>query len=322
MIFIMFILFFITFSFAHVHVILPDTQKYVGYYPDIWYNQINWICYYKEYLDIDFVTHVGDIVDVGNSINMWETAYSAFSRLATYDIKYGIAPGNHDYYFKSNDTLEFYKQYFGNLISNNYTFFMPGKIQNNYQIINRDGDEFIIINLEYEPPLDVLEWANITLQENSDKIAIINSHAILDDCGNRIVPIFENLIYDNCNIKLTVNGHYALCSGEGMKVISNKCGEPVFVLMQDYQAREKGGNGYLRYLHFEKNDEWKICVYTYSTYLDQYELDANSYFSFILGKNETFQGCPISMDYTSSDSLLLSPNILSVILFLLLINYF
>ncbi len=279
------LLLFFLFTFSHslVHVVLPDTQHYSSLFPEIWQSQAKWICENKDNLTIDFVSHVGDIVDNGNSIEMWEVANSSFSCIKEMGIKYGLAPGNHD--FNSGQNYSNYLDAFESYIFNDYTTNMPDKPENNYQIIEREGDLFLIINLSYPPTEDVLVWAGQVLKNNTDKIVILVAHDILGDCYNVITDVFSDFIYNNCNIQLTLNGHYAICSGESSKIYYNSCGQTVVSLIQDYQNRNFGGDGYLRYLDFRKDWGWTVTVYTYTTRLSKYEEDEDSFFSFQLRGN-------------------------------------
>jgi hypothetical protein len=66
--------------------------------------------------------------------------------------------------------------------------------------------------------------------------------------------------------------------GENKKVdVVN--GHTVYQLLADYQDRSpKGGNGWLRILEFHPSDD-EVIVKTYSSYLGQYETDADSSFT-------------------------------------------
>ena len=50
-----------------------------------------------------------------------------------------------------------------------------------------------------------------------------------------------------------------------------------YELLQDYQNRINGGEGFLRLLRFYP-DQGKIQAVTYSTWLNTYEVDEDSYF--------------------------------------------
>jgi len=55
-------------------------------------------------------------------------------------------------------------------------------------------------------------------------------------------------------------------------------GYTVYQLLADYQDRTNGGNGWLRVLKFIPSED-TVTVQTYSPYLDQYEIDADSQFN-------------------------------------------
>ena len=57
----------------------------------------------------------------------------------------------------------------------------------------------------------------------------------------------------------------------------NDAGQKVYEMLADYQMRENGGDGWLRYMEFDP-DKSQIRVKTYSPSLDRYELDADSDF--------------------------------------------
>ena len=82
-------------------ILLPDTQYYSEFFPDIFYAQVQWIVDNQASQNILFVTHLGDIVHSGDAPGAdfeWINACSAISLLETngINIPYGLAVGNHD----------------------------------------------------------------------------------------------------------------------------------------------------------------------------------------------------------------------------------
>ena len=95
-------------------VALPDTQFYSESYPAIFTAQTQWIVDNKDALNIVYVAHEGDIVNVATSTAQWDNADAAMDLLenpATTGladgIAYGMAPGNHD------EPLTNFNSYFG-----------------------------------------------------------------------------------------------------------------------------------------------------------------------------------------------------------------
>ena len=78
---------------------------------------------------------------------------------------------------------------------------------------------------------------------------------------------------------------------EAHRTVTNNAGEPVFEILANYQGRANGGDGWLRKMTFEP-DENEIEVYTYSPTLDQFETDADSRFTLSLDFDERFGVVP------------------------------
>ena len=50
---------------------LPDTQNYSDQFPEVYMTQTRWIAEHKDSDRIEFVTHLGDIVDNGPDLRQW-----------------------------------------------------------------------------------------------------------------------------------------------------------------------------------------------------------------------------------------------------------
>jgi hypothetical protein len=61
-------------------------------------------------------------------------------------------------------------------------------------------------------------------------------------------------------------------------VSRNDAGGNIIELLQDYQGRANGGDGWLRLLRFNLKAK-KMIVQTYSPVLKRYETDPDSFFS-------------------------------------------
>ncbi|MEM1822514.1 MAG: DUF2341 domain-containing protein, partial [Candidatus Hadarchaeales archaeon] len=257
-------------------VVLPDTQYYSASYPTIFENQTRWIVQNRDNLNIVFVIHVGDIVDNAYSTIQWQRADNAMRILDDDNMPYGILPGNHDLQDNGANYSSYFpasryagKPYWGGSYANN---------KNNYQLFSAGGFDFIVLNLQYNPPSDVIAWANSVLENNNDRLAIIATHSYLEVDGTRNAignNIWENLVVPNSNVFLVVCGHN---HGEAMRmdVIDNK--RIVYQLLANYQDYENGGNGFLRIMRFVPIEN-RIYVRTYSPNLNRYETDSNSKFS-------------------------------------------
>jgi hypothetical protein len=79
---------------------------------------------------------------------------------------------------------------------------------------------------------------------------------------------------------MVLNGHY---HGQARRVDLNSCGEPAYQILQDYQARPDGGDGWLRYFTFRPMDN-RIDAFTFSPSRNagdgEFETDSDGQFSF------------------------------------------
>ncbi len=275
-------------------IVLPDTQFYSESYPDIFCAQTDWIVENKEKLNIVFVSQLGDITNNGGKApKEWEVASRCMGKLDG-KVPYGILPGNHDSetqnvketgfatYTKNFPPSRFsaYPWYKGNFEDN----------VNNYEIIEAGGMKLMFINLGIEPSDQALEWAKNVLKENPNTYTIFTTHKYLADNsdkpesnrafskdGNTGLDIWNKLISKNCSIKLALNGHFHITTGENVIVSKNDCGSSVYQILQDYQGQEKGGNGKLRIYTFSPKEK-KIYVSTYSPYIKVFSKNKGSEF--------------------------------------------
>lgn len=274
-------------------VVLPDTQNYSANNPEIFCKQAEWIIDMKEQLNIVFVSHMGDIVNDGaEKIYEWENASRCMSKLDGF-LPYSVIPGNHDADVQSNKESGFatfskffpsskyeYRPWYGGSYLDN---------RNNFQKINANGLEMLFLNLEIEPSDVVLKWADGVIKANPNLYTIVTTHkylpvnsstrdkmTVFGKDGNSGEDIWNKLVYSNCSIRQVWSGHF---HGENRIFSSNACGDNVYQVVQDYQDRANGGDGWLRLFVFTPKEK-TVDVYTYSPHLDLFENDRNSRFKF------------------------------------------
>jgi hypothetical protein len=283
---------------------LPDTQFYTselnGGSNSIFKAQTNWIVANKDALNIVYVNQLGDCVEHGdnggNDIE-WRRADTSMKIIEDpvttnlpQGIPYGICVGNHDQSPLTNPlgTTIFYNQYFGEgrFSGRNYYGGHYGvNNDNHYQLFSAGGFDFISINLEYAENISantalnasVLHWADSLLKANSNRKAIINSHWLINANGtwSSQGQLTYDSLKDNTNIFLMACGHVP--GGEAMRSDTYN-GNTIYTVLSDYQSWTNGGNGYLRIMEFDANNN-SVSVKTYSPTLNVYETDANSQFS-------------------------------------------
>ncbi|MBN2136784.1 MAG: tandem-95 repeat protein [Sedimentisphaerales bacterium] len=264
-------------------VVLPDTQKYVnvinGGNPEIFTSQTEWIAANTDALNIVFVTHEGDLTDSTNRpagmdvAAEWLRANTSMSILDGV-VPYGVLPGNHDFpttYYESYFPYTRYESeawYGGHYGTTN---------ENSFQLFSAGGDDYIILHLQYDPDSSVTSWASSVLETYSSRKAIITTHSYFTSDGSLTndggTIIWDDLVVPSDNVFFVLCGH-----NHGEQYVEGTVGSrTVHQIMANYQDWPNGGNGLLRIMRFEP-DEDRIYVQTYSPWLDQYESDSDSDF--------------------------------------------
>lgn len=198
-------------------VLIPDTQYYSQGAPYLFNSQTNWIAANKETKNIEFVIHLGDIVNVYNSTYQWSNADIAMDTLDGI-VPYSVSPGNHDNRPEASGNFvdnSYFNTYFGTDRFKNYSWYqgnypVDGN-ENNFNFFSAGGIDFAILTLEFTPPSDVLDWANTIVSSNPNRMFIIETHSYLHGSGERTKysgdAIWESLVSNHSNIFLVVTGH-------------------------------------------------------------------------------------------------------------------
>jgi len=262
-------------------ILLPDTQYYTKYYPEIYLKQTRWIADNRDSLNIKFVVHLGDITQ-DNSLVQWQVADKAHQILDRAGIPYSLIPGNHDMtgdgFGQKRDTV-FFNRYFGPERFAGKTWYGghldPGN-ENNYSFFNGGDLKFMVIGLEFAPTQAALEWANEIIRQFRDHHVIVVTHCYLakspagatgaggyqKNCAEKYHPdgsegdtVWEKLVRQHRNIFMVLSGH--VHDVEHRARIGN-AGNPIHEILTDYQSeypegdidKPKSGNGWLRILQF------------------------------------------------------------------------
>ena len=289
-------------------VALPDTQSIVKDYPEIAGAQIAWIAANADRLNVKYVVHEGDITNDSND-EQWAVADRAF-RMLDGRVPYALALGNHDYPGSGNpnsrDTTRF------------DAYFPPGRLQaqpgfagmldpasgvNAAYRFTANGQDWLILVLEFGPRDTVLEWAASVLAAHDTSIAILVTHAYLFVDGTRFDHVagkdqynnphdyngdgqlgsvndgqemWDKLIAKSPSIRFVLCGHM---HDQARLTSQRPSAPPVHQLLADYQNESLGGAGYLRLLTFAADSS--VEVKTYSPYLQEFRDDSKD--DFVLG---------------------------------------
>jgi len=285
--------------------IMPDTQSYVNWKKAEMTDQIDWLVDNKDDLNLQFVGHVGDIVQNWDGVPTdWEFAQTEMHKLNTAGIPYSILPGNHDYAYMSRNSTVF-NSYFP--LSNyssmtSYGGAYDANSNNQYHILTVDkdnngtpDDKILVISLEFGPREAVVNWAKSILSANSSTPAIIITHAYLQPDGDLLEygdnhaasngyglgedvydgdELWDSLVYPNNNVRFVFSGHDGKSDdGSALRSSNHGDGSPVYQVMANYQYYPVNEAGYLVLLNFTEN---QVTMKTFSPWTNTYKTDAES----------------------------------------------
>jgi hypothetical protein len=287
--------------------VLPDTQKYAESSSLISRAaaQTNWIKNNKSAQNIVFVSHVGDIVELGSSTTQWQRMDGVMDTLDGV-VPYATVVGNHDYARTSDrsSSTANYSNYFGrNRYSGRSWFGGSGPNDRaHYQRFSAGGYSFLHLDLEWGVPGTVsntgtvMGWANSILSQNPNRPTIITTHAYLwDKVGyeghaterkgaNSGHDIYRNLIRRHPQVFMVLNGHYYRADGQWRQTSTNDAGSKLYEMLADYQGYANGGDGWMRLVRFVPGGgaggQDRVSVRTYSPSRNEYKTDGRSQFSF------------------------------------------
>jgi hypothetical protein len=284
-------------------VVLPDIQGYTENFPQVLNSQTQWIANNKVNLNIKYVIQNGDLVEHTTNSTEWTRAVNGMSILDGV-VPYGITVGNHDL----DDGLQTGGPGAGNIFRQNFpiskfssqtgfgAYYNPGNVNRNswYSTFSDGGLDFLVFNLEWEAPDDVLTWASGVIQSFPNHRVIVAMHhylnpnpAVRDNLwpwpragGNLGEDIWHKFVKLHPNIFMVHSGHIF---GEDRQISINNVGNQVHEIVVNYHpSRPNGGDGWLRYYTFKTSIN-EIHAFSFSPWRNQFENDANS--QFILNYN-------------------------------------
>jgi 3',5'-cyclic AMP phosphodiesterase CpdA len=166
-------------------VVLPDTQFYARHYSHIFDAQTKWIVEQKDALNIAFVLHLGDIVDL-NLPTEWMNASKSMAALDG-KVPYVLAIGNHD--IQLGQRFGMINAFFPVSRFAGQPWFRgtyePNDMHNSWALFDVGGQEWIALSLEFGPRDGALDWADNILKQHPRTPAIVVTHAYLHKDGTR-----------------------------------------------------------------------------------------------------------------------------------------
>ena len=260
---------------------ITDTQYLSEKSPHNFNVVCNWIVDNSEVLNTKAVIHTGDIVENPLNIKEWNRANHSMSILLNNDIPYCWNAGYHDKFAASwygknyaafNTTIMWETNYWtGNKLDGKNTAI-------HFEVSNLD---FLIINLEFQPNFEALQWANHLLELYPNHHTIIATHAYMNGTGmypewtNCLEQKYfeQNVLAKHPNVFMTLNGHFGGDSRSKRTFIDDR-----HELFFNYQHINGGqGDSSIRILTFSREED-EIFVNTYNPISKQFLTDAENHF--------------------------------------------
>ncbi len=269
--------------------VIPDPQ-YITQYDSgnkttILNNMYNWIINNRETNKTELVVGVGDIVNGGNHTGQWSVAEAGFKLMDDAGMPYTVVPGNHDtekHYNKTNTVENSFNKYitpekYGHCADGLYDV---NNMRNNYKYLTVGEYNYLILNIDFEPEDEVLDWANNIIKNHPYHTVIIATHSYVDGYGdlhskktngNSGADIWEKLVRKHKNISFVISGHIHSHDIIVREDIGD-CGNKITSMLIDYQFADSAsfstfprGRAMVAMLYFSNKDksvrvEWVSTV--------------------------------------------------------------
>ncbi len=233
----------------------------------------------REELDLQYVIHTGDIVNVATEPRQWQNADPAYRMFDEAGLPYGVLAGNHDVGHHDNDYTAF-SQWFGEARFAGNPWY-GGSHQDNrghYDLVSAGGVDFLMLYMGWAPGDAQLDWMNQVIAAHPERKVWINVHEfMLTTGGLGPMPqrIMDEVVAPNPNVFAVSSGHYHDAYTRTDDFDDDGDGEAdrtVYSMLFDYQGLAEGGLGYLRLMHFD-NEGGRVVVRTYSPSLQDHDSD-------------------------------------------------
>jgi hypothetical protein len=220
--------------------------------------------------NIVFMAHLGDLTEDGLETE-FEHVGPVFDYLDQNRVAYSVLAGNHDINSSTDDQRG----------PTPYLSTMgPQRFKNNASFIGADnggyntahkftaaGREWLVLALDWRCSAEGFAWASQVIKNHPKMPVILTTHEIaVPTYSDEVFPyqygdpdndaelssygqqVWDNLINDNDQIFLTLNGHYW---PPGRTTLKNAKGNDVHVHITNYQNRYYGGAAMIRLYHFD-----------------------------------------------------------------------
>ena len=239
-------------------VALPDTQNYTYLNRQgTITQQTQWAVSTRGALKTAFVVQLGDLVSEYDNLTQWGYTSAGLAVLDAAGLPNSVIPGNHDFN-NATGAITPYDNYFpptrystaswtptssvyGGYLGQNQFGADPIDRRNfdNYSLFTAGGQDFLVLNLEWEAPQYALDWADRVIAAYPARTVIMTTHSFVTVNGNRrtvaerpggtpAATMWSNFVATHCSIRLVLSGHeHNGDAGEARRTDNNSCGQPV-----------------------------------------------------------------------------------------------
>lgn len=254
--------------------IVPDIQNYTNNEKRFFYLDSISDYYIRNISSYVACFQLGDLTN-NNQVNQYEAAYNHFFSKFPEGKEAYFCLGNHDY---GKDGLSDVRQSnIPDYMSPKSDSVMEGSVYENYvRYLDISEKRYAVMDLEFCPRNDTIEWANGVVSSQPDTPFIILTHVFTNmygqvhdetdpnvyhngsqkrytmdgDYHNDSMEIFNKLIKNNSNIMMVVCGHTLLLDFIGVTSLKNSFGKDVYIVTVNYQHFSEGGSGMVGVLDF------------------------------------------------------------------------
>ncbi|SFK87480.1 Calcineurin-like phosphoesterase [Amycolatopsis sacchari] len=233
--------------------------------------------------NIVFMAHLGDLTQDGDATS-FQAVDKAFKVVDNANVAYSVLAGNHDVSGDDTRGTTPYLQTMGPQRFKRQKSFLGSDASgyNTAHVFRAAGREWLLLALDWRTSAAGFAWANQVIKAHRNMPVILTCHEIVAPTyGDEVYPyesgdpennavlsdygqtVWDELIKDNDQIFLTLNGHY-WPSGRTTK--KNSAGNDVHLHITNYQNRYMSGGGMLRLYHFDL-DRNTIDVETISPWI-------------------------------------------------------
>jgi hypothetical protein len=261
-------------------IVMPDSQNAVQTWPHLVTKMTEWIVKNRKQLNIQYVLHVGDMVQTGDDESQWRN-FDASMKVLDGKVPYVLAMGNHDYGKapgRRGRTL--FDRYFPANRFEKLPHVPTASADqgNDYRTFHAADRDWLIVAMPFLPSEGQLDGADRVVAQHPRHRTIILTHSYLthtgrDKSGERI---WQKLVKKHANISLVFCGHLSTVHFVSQGDHGNKVYEMLFDWQND---RQPDPNSYFAIVTIDP-EAATISVRSYSPALDKYLTDPRGQFEF------------------------------------------